>query len=192
LRRYIIAITGASGVIYGVRLVDELLRRDFEIHLIVSKPALIVMKQELGWDCDSGIEVIKQYFQGNIYYYDIEQIDARIASGSFLTDGMVVIPCTMSTLSAISTGSSGNLLERTADVILKEKKQLILVPRETPLNSIHLRNMLELSYVGAHIIPAMPAFYNKPRSLDDIVNFMVGKIMDAMRIPHNIYNRYQG
>jgi len=192
LRRYIIAITGASGVIYGVRLVEELLRRDFEIHLIVSKPALIVMKQELGWDCDFGIEVIKQYFQGNIYYYDIEQIDARIASGSFLTDGMVVIPCTMSTLSAISTGSSGNLLERTADVILKEKKQLILVPRETPLNSIHLRNMLELSNVGAHIIPAMPAFYNKPRSLDDIVNFMVGKIMDAMRISHNIYNRYQG
>lgn len=192
LKKFIVGITGASGVIYGVRLVEELLRRDFEVHLIVSDAACIVLEQELDWDFSAGREqtFYKQFPEGNLRYYDNSDIAAPVASGSFLTSAMLVIPCTMSTLSAIAHGSSNNLITRAADVMLKERRSLILLPRETPLNIIHLRNMLLLAEMGAEIVPAMPAFYSRPETVTDMVSFMVGKVLDLMQIPHSLFRRY--
>ena len=128
--------------------------------------------------------------EGNIAVYDDADIAAPIASGSFRVDGMVVILCTMASIAALAGGYARSLLERAADVMLKEKKPLLLVPRETPLSSIHLRNMLLLAEAGAHIIPAMPAFYTHPATVEDMVNFVVGKVLDAMGIEHNLFKRY--
>lgn len=193
MRKYIVAITGASGVIYGVRLLEELLKRDIEVHLVASRAACIVLEEELNWDFAAGPEAaFRQHFpEGRLYYYENDNLAVAIASGSFLNDGMVVIPCTMGTLSGIAHGSSGNLIERAADVTLKEKRPLILVPRETPLSAIHLRNMLLLSEMGSHIIPPMPAFYQNPQTLDDIIGFVVGKVMDAMGITNEMFKRYK-
>lgn len=193
MNKYIIGLSGASGSIYAIRLLEELLKRDHEIHLIISEPACQVMEQEMEWSFDSGIEAcfLQQLPPGNINFYRNSDIAAPLASGSFLTDGMVLIPCSMASVSSVSVGRARNLIERCADVMLKEKRQLILVPRETPLNSIHLRNMLTLSDLGVHIIPAMPAFYHHPHSIDDLVNFVVGKVMDAMHIEHDIFQRYK-
>ncbi|NLB88379.1 MAG: UbiX family flavin prenyltransferase [Syntrophomonadaceae bacterium] len=189
----VVALTGASGVIYGTRLVEELLKRDFEVHLIISEPAKIVIEQELNWEFTNSVEeTFKKYFpSANLFLYDNSNIAAPIASGSFLVDSMVVIPCTMSTVSNIAHGTSKNLLERAADVIIKERRQLVIVPRETPLSSIHLKNMLVLSDLGVHIVPAMPAFYHQPKDINDMVNFVVGKVLDVLRVEHDIYNRYQ-
>lgn len=194
MRKYIVAMTGASGVIYGIRLLEELLKRDFEVHLVVSRAAGIVLNQEMDWNLTCGVEeAFREHLpQGKLIYYANDELTVPIASGSFIHDGMIVIPCTMGTLSGIAHGSSGNLIERAADVTLKEKRPLILVPRETPLNTIHIRNMLTLSEMGVHIIPPMPGFYNKPQSLDDIIAFIVGKVLDAMKIPNEIFMRYNG
>lgn len=193
MHRLVVALTGASGVIYGIRLVEELLKKDFEVHLIMSDPARIVLEQELNWEFTNSVEdTFNRYLPSdNLFLYENSNIAAPIASGSFLIDGMVVIPCTMSTVSNIAHGTSKNLLERAADVIIKERRQLIIVPRETPLSSIHLKNMLSLSDLGVHIIPAMPAFYNQPKDINDMINFVVGKVLDALRVEHNLYNRYQ-
>ncbi len=192
MHKLVVALTGASGVIYGIRLVEELLKLDFEVHLIFSNPAQIVLAEELKWDfSDTVKETFKQKLSGeNLFLYDNSDIAAPIASGSFLVDGMVVIPATMSTVSNIAHGTSKNLIERAADVMIKEKRPLLIVPRETPLSSIHLRNMLDLSNLGVSIIPAMPAFYNHPQSIDDMVNFVVGKVLDNLRIKHDLYLRY--
>ncbi len=191
--KYIIAISGASGAAYAIKLLRELLVRDNELHVLVSEPALLVIKHELGWDLTDSIEkTFRKYLPaGNMYFYDNNDIAAPLASGSFITDAMVIIPCSMACVSGIAVGSARNLMERTADVMLKEKRRLILVPRETPLNSIHLRNMLSLSDLGIHIIPAMPAFYHKPETVEDMVNFIVGKVMDSLNISHNIFTRYE-
>jgi 4-hydroxy-3-polyprenylbenzoate decarboxylase len=192
LKKYIIALTGASGIIYGIRLAKELLSRGFEVHLIVSEPACIVMKQELIWEWNENLaQTLKKHLSGNICCYNNSDISASIASGSFRTDGMIVIPCTMSTVANIAHGISRDLITRAADVQLKERRPLILVPRETPLNSIHLRNMLSLSEMGVHIIPAMPAFYHQPKTIDDMVLFIVGKVLDVMGIDHDLYCRYK-
>lgn len=191
MKRYVVAFTGASGAVYGVRLVEELLERNYEVHLIVSDPAKIVLKQEMNWDFTGPMEeVFKKYFKGNLFVYDNADIAAPVASGSFLIDGMIVIPCTMSTISAIAHGISKNLLERAADVMLKERRPLVVVPRETPLSTIHLKNMLTLSEMGVYVVPAMPAFYHFPKSIDDMVDFIVGKVLDVMRIPNDLYQRY--
>ncbi len=192
MKRMVLAITGASGVIYGIRLAEELLLREFEVHLIASDAACIVLEQELDWDFSSGrAQTFYQHLPGNnLVYYDNDDIAAVLASGSFQSEGMIVIPCSMSTLSAITYGSSNNLITRVADVMLKEKRQLILIPRETPLSTIHLRNMLLLSEMGVHIVPAMPGFYSKPTSIDEIVDFLVGKVLDLLNIPNDLYNRY--
>jgi 4-hydroxy-3-polyprenylbenzoate decarboxylase len=192
LKRIVVAITGASGVVYGIQMVTELLARDFEVYLIPSNAACLVLEQELGWDFNQGIEAtFRQRFPGNnLIIYDYANIAAPIASGSFLNEAMVIIPCSMSTLSAIAHGSASNLITRAADVMLKEKRPLVIVPRETPLNTIHLRNMLLLSKIGVNIVPAMPAFYNKPASLDDMIKFMVGKVLDILHIPNDLFQRY--
>lgn len=193
MKRYVVAFTGASGVVYGVRLVEQLLERDYEVHLITSDPAKIVLNQEMGWEFTEPAEkVFRQHFpSGKLFVYDNSDIAAPVASGSFLIDGMIVIPCTMSTISAIANGISKNLLERAADVMLKERRPLIVVPRETPLSTIHLKNMLTLSEMGVYVVPAMPAFYNFPKSIDDMVDFIVGKVLDVIRIPNDLYQRYE-
>ncbi|MGR6836268.1 UbiX family flavin prenyltransferase [Syntrophomonas erecta] len=188
MARYIIAITGASGVVYGVRLVEELLTREYEIHLVLSEAARVVLHQEMDWEVNQELPLSGK----NLRIYENSNIAAPIASGSFLVDGMVVIPCSMASVSALAQGAADNLLERAADVMLKERRPLIIVPRETPLNTIHLRNLLTLSEIGVHIIPAMPGFYSHPQTIDDIVNFIVGKVLDAMEINHNLFKRYNG
>jgi 4-hydroxy-3-polyprenylbenzoate decarboxylase len=222
-KAYIVAITGASGSIYGFRLLEELIKHDFYVYLIISKPAFKVIKHELNMfeelDIDNNFaaqttggsclaysrstvyDEIKSKFKidnkahdgnkENYEYLDEMFIEAEISSGS-ATDiqGMAVIPCSMGSLSRISSGSSGNLIERASDVMLKERKKLIVCPRETPLNDIHLKNMLSLSRAGAVILPPTPAFYSRPESIDDMINFIIGKIMDSFGIENNIYRRW--
>lgn len=191
--KYILAITGASGVVYGIKLLEELLARGYEVHLIISEAALIVLKHELDWDFSLGYEeTIKEHYNNeNLFIYAADNIAAKIASGSFISDAMIIVPCSMSTLASVAVGMSNNLIERAADVILKEKRTLVIMPRETPLSSIHLENMLKLSRMGVHIIPAMPAFYNNPKNIDDMIYFLIGKIMDALKIKHNLFARYE-
>ena len=193
--RYIVGITGASGVIYGIRLVDELLKAGMEIELVVSRPAVIVMGQEMGWPVaeDNMHNYLLDYWTGSaLTLYDNNDIAAPIASGSYLVNGMLIVPCTMATAAAVAMGASRNLIERSADVMLKERRPLIVMPRETPLSSTHLRNLLALSDAGAHVIPAMPGFYTNPRTIDDMVKFMVGKVLDSLAIPHQLFGRYTG
>jgi 4-hydroxy-3-polyprenylbenzoate decarboxylase len=194
MRRFIVAITGASGVIYGIKLVEELLRQDCEIHLIISEAAYLVIEHEMP-PLQRNLfykTLQEQESQKNLYLYKNTDIAAPIASGSFIIDAMVIIPCSMSTLATVSHGLANTLIARAADVVLKERRQLIIVPRETPFNTIQLRNMLLLSEMGVTILPAMPAFYHHPVSLDDIISFVVGKTLDQMRIEHNLYKRYEG
>ncbi|MFC5403814.1 UbiX family flavin prenyltransferase [Cohnella soli] len=188
-------MTGASGATYGVTLCRQLLAFGYHVHLVVSEAGWRVLKEELGWETTRRADVLNERFDGAIAdkrmtYHPLADIGASIASGSFRCEGMAIVPCSMGTLAAIASGASTNLLTRAADVALKEGRPLLLVPRETPLNAIHLENMLKLSRLGVRIIPAMPAFYNGPQTLDDIVNFMVGKVMDGMGIEHHIYRRW--
>ncbi|MBB6690166.1 UbiX family flavin prenyltransferase [Cohnella xylanilytica] len=194
-RRWVVGWTGASGAVYGVTLVKELIAAGIQVHLVVSDAAWRVLKEEMGWDATKRREALLSGLgleEGDerFVYHPQGDIGAAIASGSFVCEGMAVVPCSMGTLSAIAHGSSDNLLARAADVALKEGRPLLLVPRETPLNAIHLENMLKLARLGVRIIPAMPAFYSGPQTLDDAVRFMVGKVMDSMGIPHRLYRRW--
>lgn len=190
-KNFTVGITGASGAIYGVRLTQELLRMGHKVHLIITEAGWQVFKEELGWDTtDRNWLLSNQFGQGDLHYHHLRDFTAPIASGSYLCHAMVVIPCSMGTLSGIAHGASGNLLERSADVMLKEGKKLVIVPRETPLHSIHLENLLKLSQVGARIIPAMPGFYHKPVNLQDIIDFVVGKTLDALDVPHSLFTRW--
>lgn len=195
----IVAITGASGAIYGLRLIEVLLKGGDDVSIIISPSGFLVLEQETALRLKgSGSEVankLKKYFgktKGQISYYSSDNIAAYLSSGSSLVSDMIVCPCSMGTLARISCGISGNLIERAADVVLKEKGRLILVPRETPLNQIHLENMLKLSRIGVHIIPAMPGFYHKPKKMEDLVDFVVGKVLDAMGIENKMYKRWGG
>lgn len=194
-RRWIVGITGASGCIYGIRLIEELLASGVYVHLVVSDAGWRVLKEEADWDTSRRHEAIEAAFgsaaaEGRLTYHPAADIGASIASGSFRTDGMAVVPCSMGTLSAIASGASDNLLTRAADVMLKEGRQLLIVPRETPLHAIHLENMLKLARLGVRIIPAMPAFYYRPASMRDMINFMVGKVLDNMGLDHDLYRRW--
>jgi 4-hydroxy-3-polyprenylbenzoate decarboxylase len=179
-----IAITGASGVIYGKRLLDELRNKKIEIHLVISQAAKKIIKHELETS-EKTLEKLANHV------YEIDDWSSPIVSGSYITDGMVIVPCSMKTLAGIASGFAENVILRAADVTLKEKRKLILVPRETPLNTIHMRNMLDLIQQGAIILPAMPAFYHKPNNINDLVDFIVGRVLDILGIEHNLYKRWQ-
>ena len=186
-------MTGASGADYGLRLLEELIKSNIKIYLLLSRPAKIVINMETNLKLPSRASEIQQFFSkryharaGQLSVFEREQWMAPIASGSGVADATVVCPCTTGTLSAIATGSSKNLLERAADVALKERKKLILVVRETPFSAIHLQNMLSLSNMGAIIMPANPGFYHQPESVDDLVNFIVARILDQLSIPHQL------
>ncbi len=188
-RSVTLIMTGASGAQYGLRLLEELIKSGMQISLLISKPAQIVIKTETELRLPGRAKEIEVFFNKRyqddfkksgalLSVYEREQWMAPIASGSGVSDVTVVCPCTTGTLSSIAVGSSKNLLERAADVALKERKKLILVVRETPLSDIHLENMLKLSRMGVVIMPANPGFYHQPKSLDDIIDFMVARILD--------------
>ena len=181
----IVAITGASGSIYGVRLLEELKERRIKTHLIITKAAAVVFRHEIGRNVEEIASIAD-------YCYDARDLEASVASGSYVTDGMIIIPCSMKTLAAIAHGYSSNLVARAADVVLKEKRTLVIVPRETPLNVIHLQNMLSLAGAGAIILPAMPAFYHRPETITGLVNHVVGKVLDVLGIEHELYKKWQG
>ncbi|QDI89950.1 UbiX family flavin prenyltransferase [Salicibibacter halophilus] len=188
---YTVAMTGASGAIYGVRLVHTLLKRGVKVHFLMSGAAWQVFEQELELDISDKEACLQALFpEGDLHVHGLQNFSAPVASGSYRNDGMVVVPCSMGTLSKIANGNSGSLLERSADVALKEGRKLVIVPRETPLHAIHLGNMKAAAEAGANIIPAMPGFYHNPKTLDDLVDFVVGKILDRLDVDHELFTRW--
>jgi len=183
--RLVVAITGASGIVYGKRLLEVLKNKNIETHLIVSKAAEKVIEHELGLS-KKDLEKLAEHI------YDVDELTAPLMSGSFRTDGMVIIPCSMKTLAGIAHGFANNLILRAADVALKEKRRLVVVPRETPLSTVHLRNMLAVAEQGVFVVPAMPAFYYKPEKIDDLVDFVVGRVLDCFDVEHKLFKRYSG
>lgn len=182
--RYLVSIGGASGSIYGIRLLEELRKTEQEIHLIVSDSAKTIIEHETKYtskDLEKKADVI----------YKNNDLCAGPASGSFHLDGMIVIPCSMKTLSAIANGYSDTLTSRVASCCLKEGKKLILVIRETPLDLPGIKNMLSAKESGAVLLPAMPAFYHKPKNIEDVVNFIVGKVLDQFGVQHSLYKRWK-
>ena len=187
MRRLIIGMSGATGAIYGIRLL-EILRQhgDLELHLVISKPAELTIRLET----DYSVEQVAALAHVR---HDVRDLGASISSGSFLTDGMVVAPCSMRTLSGIANSFNDNLLVRAADVILKERRRLILVPRESPLHLGHLRLMTQVTEMGAIVVPPMPAFHTRPSSVDDIVNYTVARLLDLLGVEHHgISQRWAG
>ncbi len=181
----VIAITGASGVIYGKRLLEVLKDLGEETAVIVTDPAKIILDYELGIK-EEDIKLLASE------YYLPKDLTSSINSGSFKFESMVIVPCTMKTLSAIANGYANNAVTRSADVTLKERRKLVIVPRETPLRSVHMENMLKVSKEGGIILPAMPGFYHKPQSKDELVDFIVGKILDVLGIDNNMFERWTG
>ena len=187
MKRLIVAITGASGSIYGLRILEA--KRDVEgwsTDLVVSASALVTMTQEL----DRTRQKVESLATR---VHNVRDIGASIASGSYASEGMVVAPCSMKTLAAIAHGFSDNLVTRAADVVLKERRRLVLLPRETPLNLAHLRNMVAVTEMGAIVCPPVPAFYNRPATIDDLVDHTVGRVLDLFGIGnHGMVKRWNG
>jgi 4-hydroxy-3-polyprenylbenzoate decarboxylase len=194
----VLAMTGASGAPYGVRLLELLIRAGRTVHLVMSPAATQVLEEEL----DRRVRLDAFHLgdllgaaaadaaPGQVCYHDYRDFHAGIASGSFLTAGMVICPCSMGTAAAVAHGLSQNLIHRAADVHLKERRKLILVPRETPLGVVQLRNLSLCADAGAVILPASPAFYTRPQTLDDVVNFIVGRICDQLGVTHQLFERW--
>lgn len=191
MKKIIIGLTGASGSIYFSRLCEYLSLRDVTLHLIASELGEKVFQYETGHSLKEKVEDWSKT-GGKIVLEDNQNMFSAVASGSARFDAMAIIPCSMSTLAMISQGITQTLLTRAADVMLKERKRLVVVPRETPLSTLHLKNMTELSQLGAVLLPAMPGFYGHPQTLDDLVDFVVGKTLDCLEIEHNYYHRWEG
>ncbi|MCB0330792.1 MAG: UbiX family flavin prenyltransferase [Bdellovibrionales bacterium] len=190
---WIVGITGASGMPYALRLLDILEGVCEEVHVVFSEAAIRVLHEEQGVKIKPSRLAAEQLIEREsrrMFFYDNKDIGAAIASGSFLTEGMVIVPCSMGTLGAVANGLCQNLIHRAADVVLKEGRRLVIVPRETPLSAIHLRNMLALSEMQTRIVPAMPGFYQRPKILEDIVDMMVMKILDQMGIHRELVPRW--
>lgn len=194
-RSYIVGMTGASGQAYGRRLVEALLDKGFCIYLLLTDNARLVIADELDFELKSDGSNAASFFESKnkpfLKFVNYKDITSPLSSGSTKWDGMFVAPCSMGRLSSFAVGSSRDLLERLGDVALKEGRRFILVPRETPLNSIHIENMLKLSHAGARIVPAMPAFYTRPKSVSDMVDFIVGRALDAAGIEHTLYKKWK-
>jgi len=182
-KKIVVGISGASGVVYGVRLLSVLSEKNVETHLIISNSG----EKNIQIETDYNIDEVKKMAS---YVYDHKNMAAKVASGSFLVDGMVVVPCTIKTLSGIANSYSENLIVRAADVTLKVKRKLVLVVRETPLHKGHLRLMSLAADNGAHILPPVTSFYHYPKTIDDIINQTVGKILDYLEIEHDLFRRW--
>jgi len=191
-RPIVVAITGASGAPYAVRLLEALADAERRVHLIVSSHGVRLLDTEMGIGSVDALRshVGAERWDRSITVFEDGDRGATPASGSALSDGMVICPCSMGTLSAISIGASRSLVERAADVALKERRKLILVPRETPLSAVHLENMLRLTHAGAIVMPAAPGFYHRPRSIDDLVNFIVARVLDHLGVAHRLVARW--
>ena len=185
MKRLVVGISGASAAIYGIRLLEVLRERDVETHLVITP----VAKEIILLETDFTVEEVEAMAN---YAYDIDNMGAAIASGSFKTDGMVIIPCSIKSLSAIANSYSANLLLRAADVTLKERRRLVAVVRETPLHRGHLQLMLRLTDMGAIIFPPLPAFYNRPKTIEDIIDHTVGRVLDFFDIDHTLFERWGG
>ncbi|MGM0784771.1 MAG: flavin prenyltransferase UbiX [Pseudomonadota bacterium] len=192
-----VALTGASGAQYGLRLIDALVAADHEVWVMISKAAHLVIETETTAELPARparlAEALAQRSgarHGQVRCFGREEWMAPVASGSGASSSMVICPCSTGTLSAVATGASNNLIERAADVALKERRRLILVPRETPLSAIHLEHMLSLSRLGAVILPAAPGFYHQPLSVDELVDFIVARILNQLDIPHRLMPRW--
>ena len=196
-----LAFTGASGAPYGLRLLEALVAADYTVHLLVSSAAKVVLATEHEMQLPGSPEAMQKFFiehcsnlvgkgEGQIKVYGKEEWFSPVASGSAAPKKMVICPCSTSTLSSVATGASNNLIERAADVVIKEKGQLIMVVREMPLSSIHLQNMLTLSNLGVTMMPASPGFYHQPKGLDDIINFVVARILDHLGIEQTLMERW--
>ncbi len=181
--KIIVGLSGGSCTIYGIGVLKVLKELGIETHLVVSTMGEYVANHE----CGVSLDELKSMAT---YFHDNKDLAAPIASGSFKTDGMVIVPCSMRTLGAVANGLSDNLLTRAADVVIKERRKLVVVPRETPLSVIHLENMLKLAKMGVVVMPASPGFYHKPESIGDIVSIMVGRILDQLDIDHNLFKRW--
>ena len=195
--RVTVAITGASGAPYALRLIQCLLDQDQQVFLLISSAARVVLATEHGMQLpaapDKAAEQLRQYFSASddsLQVFGKEEWFSPVASGSSAPKKMVVCPCSTSTLSAVACGSSNTLIERAADVVIKERGQLILVPRESPLSTIHLQNMLQLSQQGVTIMPAAPGFYHKPESIDDLIDFMVARVLDHLGLEQKLVARW--
>lgn len=192
-----LALTGASGMPYGIRLLECLLEAGCHVQLLYSQVAQIVARQEMALEIPARAGEAEVFFRnrfaespGTLAVYGREEWFAPVASGSNPPDAMVVCPCTLGTLASIAQGLASNLIERAADVVLKEGRKLILVPRETPFSAIHLENMLRLSRAGAVILPPNPGFYHHPQSIDDLVDFVVARLLDQVGVPHSLMQRW--
>lgn len=185
MRRLIVGITGATGAIFGVRLLEALKDCEVESHLVISRWAQRTIEHETSY-------TVKQVCALASVNYNPADMAAEISSGSFITEGMVVIPCSIRTLACIAHGVGEHLVHRAADVVLKERRRLVLVARESPLSEVHLENMLKLARMGVSIVPPMPAFYNHPQSVDDIVNHIVARVLDQFGIDTPFVKRWDG
>ena len=182
----IIGITGASGAIYGIRLLEVLAaNKEVETHLIISRAGEEIIRHETDWT----LEQVRALAD---FCYDIDDIGSRLSSGSFKRDGMVIAPCSMKTLSALANSYADNLIARSADIALKERKRLVLLARETPLHLGYLRNMVKLTEMGAIIFPPVPAFYHKPQKIQDLIDYTTGRILDIFDIEHDLFTRWPG
>ena len=190
----VLGLTGASGAPYAVSLLRELLKAERNVSLIISKFGWRLLRTESDISDVSALQetVGKKAWEKFVRVHENDDRGAQPASGSWPTAGMVICPCSMGTLSAVSVGSSRSLIERAADVTLKERRKLILVPRETPMSAIHLENMLRLARAGAIVMPAAPGYYNKPQSIQDLVDFMVARVLDHLDIEHSVGKRWAG
>ena len=184
MKKIVVGITGASGSVYAVRLIDVLREQNIEVHAVVTDSG----QRVLDYECGVTMEELSRRVD---VLYPNADVGAAIASGSFRMDAMVVLPCSMKTAGAIAHGVTDDLLTRAADVTLKEGRRLLLVPRETPMHEIHLENLLRLARAGAVIMPAAPGFYHRPETLDDLVNMMVGKILDRLDIEAELFTRWR-
>lgn len=194
-----LALTGASGIVYGLRLLECLVQAKKEIHLLISQAAREVAALENNLILPGQTSKLQEYFtelyraeENQIKVYAHQEWTSPIASGSNTSEAMIICPCSSGCLSAIAVGASNNLIERAADVMLKEQKKLILVPRETPLSAIHLDNMLKLAKLGVVILPAMPGFYHQPKTVEDLVDFVVARVLNHLKIPHQLVEPWGG
>ena len=198
MKPMIVAMTGASGAAYGVRVVQALVQAGQSVALVISEAARLVIHEELqirpaSYAKPEALEAIfGPSIRGRLEVYSPKDFTAPIASGSYPTAAMVIVPCSMGTLGALAAGLSQNLIHRAADCVLKEGRRLVIVPRETPLHAGHLENMLKLARLGARIVPAMPGFYAGAKTVDDLVHFMAGKILDQLDVAHSLYPRWTG
>jgi flavin prenyltransferase len=195
MKRYVFALTGATGPVLGIRVLREIVKIS-EVHLLISSQSFPIIRQETGIDWHGDTEkdvqrkVRKSLHSENIHYYHEMDLSAPVSSGSFKTEGMFIVPCSMKTLSGVANGYTENLIQRAADVTIKEGRHLVISPREMPFSAIHLENMLKLARLGVKIVPPVMGFYHEPGTIEDMVDFAAGKILDLMGIEHDIFRRW--